>query len=227
MTNNQIRYWELQESKRANRAKERETRRANRANEELTKAYQQGTLDLRAQELAETVRRNLAGESISLETLGENKRHNIAYEQEAARHNLATENLTSKQLSVEQQKLAETIRSHKASESISLQNLSEVRRHNVAQEGISAQQLDIESQYKKAMADQGLQRLVLDSQHIENERKRIDNEIKSRSETARHNVAQEDIAKEGNKLKSYELIIRGIESAVRTGGALAAIVPVV
>lgn len=223
MTSNQIRYWELQEMKRANRAKERETRRANRAGERLTRDYQQGTLDLRAQELAETIRRNLAGESINLETLAENKRHNVVYENEIARHNKATEGLTSKQLNIEQGKLAETIRSHKASESISLQNLAETRRHNVAQEGISSRQLDIDSQYKGAMVEQGLQRIELDSQHIENERRRVRNETLARRETARHNAAQEDLSKEANELKSYELIIHGVDSAVKAGGTFAAI----
>lgn len=223
MTSNQLRYWELQEAKRANRAKERETRRANRANERLTRNYQQGTLDLRAQELAETVRRNLAGESISLGTLAESQRHNVAYEHESARHNLATEGLTSRQLNIETEKLSETIRSHKASESISLQNVAEMRRHNIAQEGISARQLDIESQYKGAMIEQGLQRIDLDAQHVENERKRVNNEINARRETARHNAAQEEIADETNRLRGYQLLIDGVGSAARVGSTFAAI----
>lgn len=223
MTSNQIRYWELQETKRANRARERETRRTNKANETLTREYQQGTLDIRGQELEETIRRNLAGESISLQTLGENKRHNIAYESESARHNLASERLSAKQLSLEQDKLSETIRSHRASESISWGNLAEARRHNRAQEGISQQQLQIDSQYKSAMVEQGRDKVELDSQHIENERQRVLNETIARRETMRHNLEQESIAKEANELKGSELIIRGIESAVRAGGALAAL----
>lgn len=223
MTSNQIRYWELQETKRANRAKERETRRANKASETLTREYQQGTLDIRGQELAETIRRDLAGESISLQTLGENRRHNIAYEQESARHNLATEGLTARQLSLEQDKLRETIRSHRASESISWSNLAEARRHNQAQEGISQQQLSIDSQYKSAMVEQGRERLVLDAKHTENERQRVINDTIARRETMRHNLEMESIAKETNELKGGELIIRGIESAVRAGGAMAAL----
>ena len=223
MTSNQLRYWELQEAKRANRAKERETRRANRANEALTREFQQGTLDLRSQELAETVRKNMAAETISLETLAETSRHNIAYENESARHNMATEKLTSRQLDIEGNKLTETIRSHKASEAISRLNLSELQRHNKAQEGISARQLEIDSQYRNAMIDQGQQRIVLDSQHIENEKRRLVNDTYTRLETNRHNREQESIAKEANKLRGYELIVRGLETAVRTGGAMAAL----
>lgn len=223
MTSNQIRYWELQETKRANRAKERETKRANRVNEALTREYQQGTLDLRGQELAETIRRNLAGESISLQTLGENQRHNLAYEQESARHNMATENLTAKQLNIEQGKLAEMIRSHRATESIAWGNLSETRRHNQTQERISNLQLDVESQYKAAMAEQGFQRLVLDSKHIENERNRLLNDMSSRRENIRHNKESESIAKKANEIKEYELLIRGLETGVRAGGAMAAL----
>lgn len=221
MTSNQIRYWELQESKRANREREQETRRSNRVNERLTRAYQEGTLDLRAKELAETTRAHQATEAINLASQQELARHNVVYEKETARHNLATESLTGVQLDIAKANLSETVRSHKASEAISRANLSELRRHNVAQEGISSQQLQIESQYKQAMVDQGLQRIDLDKQHIENERQRVVNETIARRETARHNKAQEDVWREQNELRGYDLVIRGIESAVKIGSSVA------
>lgn len=221
MTSNQIRYWELQELKRSNRSRERETRRSNKATERLNRAYQMGTLDLRAQELAETIRRNIASENISLATLMETNRHNVVYESETNRHNLASESLTSRQLDISQHSLDETVRSHKAQERISYANLSELSRHNVAQEHLSSRQLDIESQYKTAMVEQGQQRIELDSKHIENENKRVLNETIARRETMRHNLADEKIRQEQNELRGYEIVLDGLQTAVKVGSALA------
>lgn len=64
MTGNQIAYWNLQESKRANQAKEQET-----------------------------LRSNLAKEQLGSETLSETKRSNIAKETETNRSNLINEQI--------------------------------------------------------------------------------------------------------------------------------------
>lgn len=221
MTSNQLRYWELQEAKRANRARERETRRSNRANEMLTREYQHGTLGLRAQELAETVRSHQATEVVNLANVQESVRHNVAYETELTRHNRETEQLNARQLDISASTLAESIRSHKANESISLANISEMRRHNIAQEGISRGQLELETQYKSAMVDQGLQKIELDKQHVENERQRVLNDTYSRREIYRHNQEMESIQKEQNELHGYEILVRGIESAFRIGSNMA------
>lgn len=221
MTSNQLRYWELQETKRANRAKEHETRRANKASERLTKHYQQGTLDLRAQELYESARSHQVGESISLESAQENIRHNIAYEGELRRHNIATEQLSSKQLDLSTATLNETIRSHRASEAISWGNLSELQRHNKAQESIQDFQVKTEAQYKQAMVEQGDMRIMLDADHIQNESKRVVNEINARRETQRHNREQESIQREQNRLRSYELTVNAIGTGVKVGSSLA------
>lgn len=221
MTSNQIRYWELQETKRSNRAREREMRRSNRANEMLTQQYQEGTLGLRAQELAETVRSHQATEAVSLANVQETARHNLAYETELTRHNRESEALNARQLDISASTLAETIRSHKVNESISFANISELRRHNIAQEGIAKGQLDLESRYKNAMIEQGLQRINLDTQHVENERRRVVNDTYARIEAARHNREIESVQKEQNELRGYDILVHGIESAFRIGSSVA------
>lgn len=221
MTSNQLRYWELQEAKRSNRAKERETRRANRMSEKLTHEYQQGTLELRAQELAETSRSHQANEAINLASVQENVRHNVAYENETRRHNMQSEQLNAKQLDISAATLNENIRSHKANERIAQGNLAEMRRHNVAQEGISQLQVDAETKYKEAMVEQGSQRLVLDSQHIENEKQRIINDTIARRENQRHNREMESIQQEQNRLRGYQIIVGSIESGIKAASAFA------
>ena len=221
MTSNQLRYWELQETIRANRAKERENRRSNRTNERLTQYYQQGTLDLRAQELSETMRSHQVGESINLASVQENVRHNTAYESELQRHNVATERLSSKQLDISAATLNETIRSHRANESIAQGNLYEMQRHNQAQEGIQDFQAKAEAQYKQAMAEQGDMRIMLDADRVHNEEKRVANEIEARYETARHNRAQESIQQEQNRLRSYQIAVEGVGTGVKIASALA------
>lgn len=228
MTSNQLRYWELQETIRSNRAKEAETRRSNRTTEKLTQAYQQGTLDLRAQELSETQRRNMASENISLATLAETSRHNVQYEMETKRHNLGTEALTARQLDISQASLNETVRSHKSQEGLARLTFNENVRHNMAQEGLGYSQLAVESQYKQAMIQQGQQRLSLDAQHVSNEHQRVVNDTYNRIELARKNKAQEELQAEQNALRAREvnvkegqLIIQGLEAGVKVGSALA------
>lgn len=221
MTSNQLRYWELQEAKRSNRARERETRRANRMSESLTRAYQQGTLDLRAQELAEAVRSHQANEAVNLASVQENVRHNMVYENETKRHNIQSEQLTSRQLDISSATLNENIRSHKANERIAQGNLAEMRRHNVAQEGISQLQVEAEAKYKQAMVEQGGQRLVLDSKHIENEKQRILNDTIARRENQRHNREVESIQQEQNRLREYQLMVDTVGTGFKAASAFA------
>lgn len=131
MTTNQISYWQLQESKRSNLAKEKETERSNRAQEGLEGRKVQETQrhnlvteseterSNRVQEgikrdtLTETTRSNKANESIKRDTLAETKRSNVVREIETSRANRAQE--------------AETHRANLAKE-------SETNRHNVVTE---------------------------------------------------------------------------------------------
>lgn len=86
MTSNQIKYWDLEEKKRSNKANEIETNRANVARErELNRSNV-------ARE-TETNRHNLATELQQQRELAEQSRHNVTVETEANRSNVANEYL--------------------------------------------------------------------------------------------------------------------------------------
>lgn len=112
MTNTQVQYWNLQETKRANLAKEAENYRSNSARE------------------VETNRHNVVTEGLDLSKL-----------QESQRHNLVSEAQEQKRLDISNLQQQETARSNRANEylrgydlNIASGQLSESRRHNVAQE---------------------------------------------------------------------------------------------
>lgn len=99
MTANQINYWNLQETKRSNLARETEATRHNKEVE----GYNTGSL-------LETARHNQANEQ-------EASRHNIQSENlsfitasEMARHNKASEGIDRSKVAVQQGQLAETVR---------------------------------------------------------------------------------------------------------------------
>ena len=112
MSQTQINYWNLNETKRSNRANEKETARHNKAQEGIAwYSAQTGRLQLaelkrsnRAQEkikniqvdqgqqtINENIRHNQALELVQQQGLEETHRHNIASEFENSRHNMATE----------------------------------------------------------------------------------------------------------------------------------------
>lgn len=99
MTNNQIAYWQLLETQRANRTREQETNRSNVAQE-----------GLRRQEIAETGRHNYATEQLSLQDLTEK-----------ARSNRANESIKAQSNAIESGKLSETHRTNVANESLKAQ----------------------------------------------------------------------------------------------------------
>ena len=106
MTANQINYWNLQETKRSNLAREAETQRHNTKVED----YNTGSL-------LETSRHNQATE-------GEATRHNVQSENlafitaaEVARHNKASEGLDRSKINVQQGQLNETIRHNREQDS--------------------------------------------------------------------------------------------------------------
>lgn len=100
MTTNQLAYLNLQETIRANQAREGETHRANLASESL-----------RLRDTLESIRHNQKLENISMFNLGETWRSNRARENENQRHNLETESLQSSTI-------AETNRANLANEAI-------------------------------------------------------------------------------------------------------------
>lgn len=124
MTQNQIRYWEVQETKRANEARERETVRSNLAQEREN--YRHNT----AVE-TETKRSNIAHEDYNNRNLLELSRHNVASEQlqdfsnrETQRHNRATEGISQQQVSLGYAQLAETVRNNNLNYRVGMLNAS-------------------------------------------------------------------------------------------------------
>lgn len=156
MTQNQIRYWELQETKRSNSAKETETNRANVAREgETHRANVANETETNRSNVArekETNRHNLATEGIDLGKLEETKRHNVSTEGETKRHNVATE-------SIDMGKLGETIRHNQAAESLSqaqiglgYSQLAEAIRSNKRNEQIRMEDVTSNSALRESMA---------------------------------------------------------------------------
>lgn len=146
MTSNQIAYWTLEETKRANLAKERENNRTNLANEEIRRQT------------------NQINQSIGYGNLSETRRANLAKETELNRHQVRTENQKDVDQAIESAKtailqqnadtnsynalinernaatnagmLAESQRTNYANEQIKQGNLEELSRHNLQDENI-------------------------------------------------------------------------------------------
>lgn len=124
--------------------------------------------------LLETRRSNLRGEELtaSRDTLAaEAKRVEL---QEAARHNLATEALTGRNLDIQRASLDETTRHNKSTEQIGRGTLAESTRHNQAQE-VETRRHNTETE--------GLQRISLDETGRHN--------LVTEGETRRHNLVGE------------------------------------
>lgn len=121
MTHNQIAYWQLQEDRRANLAREGEAYRANRANErEVHRA------NVAREE--ETQRHNTATEQFNISSLQETSRHNLAQEQETNRHNVAQEKVSFGTLN-------ETVRHNIKSEELqSVSNLNSAQANVIAKD---------------------------------------------------------------------------------------------
>lgn len=195
MTANQIAYWNLQETKRTNRAREvlqadqqAETHRSNVSNEEIKRTSNA----INQQNVDETKRANVARET---ETARSNRaqeyethRSNIARELETQRSNLANEALKS-------QTNQETERSNRANEQIKSQSNRETVRHNVQTEHIDM--------FKAAEA----QRHNYATEQVESAKA---------SESQRHNRAVEAETWKSNMLgrvqKSDELFIKQQEA---------------
>nr|AVD54045.1 ORF1 [Macaque picobirnavirus 12] len=145
MTNNQIQYQRNLETERTNRANELLRRRE--LSENARHNYQ--TEGLGRSQLAETIRNNTNMANISWYNAAENARSNKAREQEMARHNTATENITSyynKGQLVNAQVANEVLRRRNEVQAAfnagTLRNaanrLAEDTRHNMANEGLQA-----------------------------------------------------------------------------------------
>lgn len=118
-----------------------ETKRANRERERQTDV-----------QLGETAQHNRATEDAQLKVIAETGRHNLASELEANRHNLESErvavlnfNETARanleREALQRQANEEAIRSHMATERLSADQIAENKRANQAREGIQRSQL--------------------------------------------------------------------------------------
>lgn len=105
MTNNQINYWNLQETKRHNVVSEDELKRHNIAGESETNRHNVQQEYIGFGNLAETTRHNKATEGYSFASLAE-----------ATRHNKAAEALQSQSIDLGYDQLAETTRSNQERE---------------------------------------------------------------------------------------------------------------
>lgn len=130
MTKNQIDYWNLQETKRANT----ETARHNQAYETETNRHNVATEGIDMGKLSETSRHNQATEGIDMGKLNESIRHNQVNEgidlgklNESIRHNQATESQAMRDLTA---RYAE---------------LQEMTRHNIAYENVKDRKNEIQS----------------------------------------------------------------------------------
>lgn len=163
MTGNQLRYWELQETKRHNVTGEGETNRHNVVTESETNRHNVATENIDISKLGETMRHNKVTEGQTDRDLGEKYRHNLVTESETGRHNKATEG-------IDLGKLGESIRHNQASESIegrkndlSQSSILETGRHNQATEELTAQKQeyennlnDVRREYTQAQLDNRL-----------------------------------------------------------------------
>jgi len=155
MTDIQVKYWDLQETKRANRARESETYRHNSATEVQAR-----------NELAETIRSHKTVET-------ETQRHDLATEQltasdlqERARHNRVTEQLDAT-------RIQEQARHNRASESVDRMNAETNRiRANNETTRVAQEMIRLHDDLKTAVADRRFTEAKTIAQEMENEIKK-------------------------------------------------------
>lgn len=138
---NELGWYQAHEQNRANVARESENTRHNMATEAAQSVANQNaryqaelnakinqTRASTAQYMAETnrmgilegVRHNTAMEGLSLLTTKEQKRSNMAREDENRRHNIAQESLSNRNLELDRQRLAESVRHNTATENLGM-----------------------------------------------------------------------------------------------------------
>lgn len=236
MTRNQIAYWELQESKRSNRARETETHRTNLAQEtetnranlaretetnrsNLARERQAAidsarSYDLGLQNLRETIRNNTANQKLRSQELAEQKRHSVVGEaQNAIQLGINSYDATTRRLGH-----LETQRSNMARESQNFLNYRENQLQNLRQYQLG--KLSYFENKRSNLANEQLRR----DQNQETFRHNIRNESISQFsnltqrmnalETKRHNSATEAETKRSNQM-------REIISSVDVGSKMA------
>lgn len=211
MTDNQIAYWQLLEARRSHKASEEiatkqlaETARHNFEQERETRRHNLVTADISAQSLvltgkkdAETARHNLESEAISRENLAGN-------------------------LALGYANLAENVRSHQASESISWAGLAESERSHRAQEALTAQQIAEANRHNLASEQMAIDTLTESERHnrVNELVARANANISSRQAAAAErnaavNERQASVAERNATVREEELNLAKLESAER------------
>lgn len=190
MTKNQIDYWNLQETRRSNRAVEAETSRHNVATE------------------GETNRHNVATEALDLGKLNETTRHNQATEglgwanlNEAARHNVAQEKLTGMNLNLGIHQLAETQRHNIETEDLAWFNANSTNAVNAANEELTR----VKTLWESALNNEKVALSAAQRRQIEKQIQVADSNVaKLQAETSKLNQDQ--------AYKMYDTILSTVNS---------------
>lgn len=200
LTHDQLAYWQLQETKRANnetarsnKARETETNRANLAHEAETKRHNIMSEILTSRQIAETTRHNFTSEIIALNQQNEVQRANRA--NEALK--LAQVNLGYSQVGLGYAQLHETQRSNITRETQNLMSLNETIRSNMAREN-NTRFLNIASTTETHRANIASEALKAEANRVSliNAQTSIQNMLENR----RSNLAQEYNTKRGQNL---------------------------
>lgn len=204
MTQNQLRYWELQETKLSHRNTEAETNRSNLAKEKETKRANKAR---EFQNMIDSDRRFFIDKH-NLEEL-QRSNHVREYQQqqsynETVRTNKANEDIRRSQVANQSAEIAERSRSNRQQETLAKQQLIEQVRNNTTNNVITAGNLTETSRnniFNNALAQSKLEEEIRANKQRENIQ-RAANQINSdrNRETARSNLARESLQKTQNDL---------------------------
>lgn len=236
MTRNQIEYWRLSETRRANRAieqhnrnvlaynyavleetkrsnlaREAETSRSNRARETQNRLDSDRNLMFQLRQMNENERANRAKEKISSNQLDETIRSNKA--NELIRANQASAQLMNAMTQSRSQ--AETERSNRERESLGIGQLAETKRSNIANEGIKMfSQREVARSNQANEAIKRRQNQIATGQFYELQRHNVVTE----EETRRSNIMSELNKQTEISMRSFTEILKSIRPTVSLGG---------
>lgn len=216
MTSNQIKYWDLQERTRNNKAVEKETNRSNLAREAETNRAnlakeKETNRSNRAREWENwnarmDLNRRFGIQQAEIER--QNRINNdLAYKQleELKRHNLSDEGIRLISASADYNRAAEQARNNRVLESQGQQKI--VEQHYVNEANLGQNQQKIDEQRRYNLAEQELKAGTLEEtqrSHLANEAlDRFRNTLSENHmiEEVRHNLATESISREDNSIK--------------------------
>lgn len=174
MTEDQLRYWTLQETKRHDVATEGETAKHNRATEQETAQHNRMTEQIDLGKLGETIQHNRATEQIDLGKLAETTRHNVVSENidmgklaETSRHNKATEAISQQEADTKYQQLVENIRHDAVTEDIDRSYKEVIAASKQLENKLKADGLDLEAEKVANARDEWTNKLEETKRHNE------------------------------------------------------------